>query len=63
MTPKELAKSVRNNIFASRDTFDEAMDYAYTVAKGTDSPAAVMTAVMVVVNTLARYIEETDQVA
>ena len=65
MTPKELAGRVRNNLFATdRGTLDEAMEYAYSVAKGTDNPAAVMTAVMVVVNTLANYIEqtETDQV-
>ena len=64
MTPSELAKSVRNNLFSDRKTFDEALEYAYSIAKGTDNPAAVMTAVMVVVNTLANYIEqlESDQV-
>jgi hypothetical protein len=36
------------------------LDYAYSIAKGTDNPAAVMTAVMVVVNTLANYIEQTE---
>ena len=60
MTPTELAKSVRNNLFSDRKTFDEALDYAYSIARGTDNPAAVMTAVMVVVNTLANYIEQTD---
>ena len=51
-------------MFADRKTFDEAMEYAYSIARGTDNPAAVMTAVMVVVNTLANYIEklESDQV-
>ena len=65
MTPNQrFAKSVRNRLFADRKTFDEAMEYAYSIAKGTDNPAAVMTAVMVVVNTLANYIEqlESDQV-
>jgi hypothetical protein len=40
------------------------MEYAYSIAKGTDNPAAVMTAVMVVVNTLANLVEklETDLV-
>ena len=60
MTPKELAKSVRNNLFSDRTTFDEAMEYAYSIAKGTDNPAAVMTAVMVVVNTLAQEMEKTE---
>jgi len=61
MTPAELAKAVRNNMFATRDTYDEAMEYAYEVAKGTGNPAAVMTAVQVVVNTLAKYISETKE--
>jgi hypothetical protein len=61
MTPKELAQSVRNRVFADRKTYNDAMEYAYSIAKGTDNPAAVMTAVMVVVNTLANYIEQTDK--
>ena len=61
MTPNQrFAKSVRNRLFADRKTFDEAMEYAYSIARGTDNPAAVMTAVMVVVNTLANYIEQTE---
>ena len=60
MTPKELAESIRNRLFADRDNFDKAMEYAYSIARGTDNPAAVMTAVMVVVNTLANYIEQTE---
>ena len=60
MTPTELAQSVRNRVFADRKTYDDAMEYAYSIAKGTDNPAAVMTAIMVVVNTLANYIEQTD---
>ena len=61
MTNQELAKAVSNQLFATRDTYDEAMEYAYSVAKGTDNPAAVMTAVQVVVNTLAKYIAETKE--
>ena len=60
MTPTGLAESIRNNLFADRASFDEAIEYAYSIAKGTDNPAAVMTAVMVVVNTLANYIEKTE---
>jgi hypothetical protein len=60
MTPKGLAESIRNRLFADRANFDDALDYAYSIAKGTDNPAAVMTAVMVVVNTLANYIEQTE---
>jgi hypothetical protein len=60
MTPTGLAESIRNRLFADRASFDDALDYAYSVAKGTDNPAAVMTAVMVVVNTLANYIEQLE---
>jgi hypothetical protein len=60
MKPTGLAESIRNRLFADRKTFDEAMEYAYSIAKGTDNPAAVMTAVMVVVNTLANYIEHLE---
>ena len=60
MTPTGLAESIRNRLFADRASFDEALDYAYSIARGTDNPAAVMTAVMVVVNTLANYIEQTE---
>ena len=60
MTPQALAESIRTRLFADRANFDVALDYAYSIAKGTDNPAAVMTAVMVVVNTLANYIEQTE---
>jgi hypothetical protein len=61
MKPNQrFAQSVRNRMFADRDSFDEAMEYAYSVARGTDNPAAVMTAVMVVVNTLANYVEKLE---
>lgn len=61
MTPKELANSVRNRMFGERDTFDQAMEYAVSIARGTDNSMAVLTAVMVVVNTLANYIEQTEK--
>ena len=57
MTKFELADSIRNDIFASRDTLDEAYAYASSIAQASDNPAAVLTAVQVVVNTLAKYIE------
>jgi hypothetical protein len=60
MTPKDLANSVRNRMYGERETYTQAMEYAYSIARGTDNPAAVMTAVMVVVNTLANYIEQTE---
>lgn len=60
MTNAELAKDLRNKMFADRDTLDEAYEYAWMIAKASDNPAAVMTAVAVVVNTIANYIEEVE---
>ena len=53
-TTKELTQKIRCNLFAKRDTLDEALEYAMEVNKG--NPAA-MTALMVVLNTLADNIE------
>jgi hypothetical protein len=60
MTPKDLANSVRNRMYGKRETYTQAMEYAVSIARGTDNPQAVLTAVMVVVNTLANYIEQTE---
>lgn len=54
LTTKELAEAIRCPLFAKRETLREAMDYAMTVNK--DNPAA-MTALFVVLNTLADKIE------
>ena len=59
-TSKELARKIRCNLFAKRDTLDEALEYAMEVNKG--NPAA-MTALMVVLNTLADNIETADVLA
>jgi len=56
-TTQELVKALRCNLFAKRDTLDEAMDYAMTVLK--NDPAAV-TALMVVLNTVADSIETAE---
>lgn len=57
LTAKELAAKLRCNLFATRDTLDEALEYAMQVI-GKD-PAAV-TALMVVLNTVADKIEVAD---
>jgi hypothetical protein len=44
-------KQYRQGIFSSRATMDEALNYAYQIAESTDSSAAVVTAVHVVLNT------------
>ena len=54
----ELAQRVRCDIFASRDTVDEAFEYAYQTLKS--NPGA-LTALYVVVNTLANQIVRNEQ--
>jgi hypothetical protein len=53
-TTAELTKKIRCGLFAKRDTLDEAMTYAMSILK--NDPAGV-TALMVVLNTLADDIE------
>lgn len=61
MTKQELIKQLRCSLFAKRDTLEEAYEYAWKVARGTDNEGAVMTAVQVVVNTIAGELEKMDK--
>lgn len=54
---KELIKQLKNPMFASRETIDEAYDYMEMVAKASDNPMAVITACQVVVNTICKELE------
>ena len=54
LTTKELTAKIRCDLFAKRDSLDEAMHYAMSILK--NDPAGV-TALMVVLNTLADAIE------
>jgi hypothetical protein len=54
LTTRELTKKIRCNLFAKRDSLDEAMAYAMSILK--NDPAGV-TALMVVLNTLADAID------
>jgi hypothetical protein len=53
-----LAASITVGLFAKRDTMQEAFEYASQIADASDNPAAVMTALHVVLNTLAARINE-----
>ena len=53
-----IASGIQNPLFASRDTFGEAYQYAYEVAKASRNPSAVLTAVHVILNTLALQLED-----
>ena len=64
MTNRELAKAIKVGLFADRGTdIQAALDYAYNVAQATDNPAAVMTAVHVVLNTVANAMTQEKEAA
>lgn len=54
----ELAKRLRCNIFANRDTVDEALAYAYETLK--NNPTG-LTALYVVLNTVCDEIEANEK--
>lgn len=62
MTNIELAKGIRHGMFASRPTIEEAWDYVDSIARGCgkENQAAVITAVQVMLNTLAEHILENE---
>ena len=53
-TTAELVQKIRCNLFAKRDSLDEALEHAMIILK--NDPAG-MTALMIVLNTLADNIE------
>lgn len=63
MTNIELAKSMRHNLFADRETVKEAWDYAFEVInrlRDKDRVAA-MTAMMVLLNTISKEILKNEE--
>ena len=60
MTKHELALSIYSPLFAERDTLKKAYDYAMEIAKASENPAAVTTAIHVMMNTIAKEIERTE---
>jgi len=62
MTNKELALKLRNGLFAERDTLNEAWDYVEVIANGSNNPAAVYTAVQVMLNTVSSQIRKNEKV-
>jgi hypothetical protein len=59
----QLAKSIRHNLFADRDTVKEAWDYAFDVMnRFRDSEkVAAMTALMVLMNTISKEIIKNEE--
>lgn len=60
MTLNEIIRGINSPLMADRDTIDEAFEYALTVAKASDNPMAVMTAVYVVTNSIAKQLKEME---
>lgn len=61
MTNIEFAKLLKNGMFADRPTVKEAFDYVFDVAEGSDNASAVITAAMVLANTIANQIIENEE--
>ena len=57
MTKSEFARSIKHGMFGVRDNMAQAMEYANSVAMASENPAAVITAVQVVLNTVAQQLE------
>jgi hypothetical protein len=53
-----LALRLKCNLFHTRETLSDAMDYAHKVAQASDNPAAVLTAVHVALNSVAEALIE-----
>jgi hypothetical protein len=57
----DLKYSIYAPMFADRDSLREAFEYAHALAKASEDSAAVLTAVHVVANTIAKEIERINQ--
>lgn len=54
MNTQEFGKSLHSNLFATPDSISAAYDQALQIANASENPAAVMTAVQVVINAIAQ---------
>jgi hypothetical protein len=62
MSNTELAKKLRHGMFADRDTVNEALEYAYRIAKGcAGHELFVVTAIHVLANTIANEIDRNNR--
>jgi len=63
MTNVELANSIRNGLFADRDSVSEAWEYAFEVLNSLPAKnrVAATTAMMVLINTIAKEIIKNER--
>ena len=57
MTAHKLAHSIYSPMFGERETLQEAYEYVTKLAKASDDSVAILTAVHVMMNTIAKQIE------
>jgi hypothetical protein len=55
-----LASGLYSPLFATKESIKDAIHYAYGIAKASDNPAAITTALHVVLNTIAQELERTN---
>ena len=60
MTKQELAHSMYSPLFAEYSNLKQAYEYASMIAKASENPAAVLTAIHVLMNSIAVQIEKTE---
>lgn len=62
LTPAQIAQSLRNPMFATRETLEDAFEYFFMVAKAVNDAdrAAMITATQVLLNTIADHIEANE---
>ena len=53
-----LAQGLYSPLFATKESIRESITYAYGIAKASNNPAAVTTALHVVLNTIAQHLED-----
>lgn len=65
MLDKEIlavASGLYSPLFATQDSIGDAYNYAQQIAKASENPAAVTTALHVVLNTIAQHLEDTVRI-
>jgi len=60
---QQLAVAIYSPLFNELDNIKDAYAYAQKIARASDNPAAVMTAVHVLLNTVAKTIERINDTA
>lgn len=56
-----VLKPYRNNLFATRDSVEEALDYCFMITDACgDDRSSVITAIMVLINTICKVEEASE---